>query len=100
MRSYKQSPYVHANNGRQVNTPVLNVKAYSAGTGAPAAGVKLTATSKVNIKLNETAESMNASGIVSTYTVSDRNSYLKVCMDSVDSSDPVESVSTASGAGM
>ena len=79
MRSYKQSPFVHAANSESVNTPVLNIRAFSSDSGALAQGVKFTATSKVNLSLEaQTQDSINASGIISSYTVVEKNAYLKV----------------------
>lgn len=77
MRSYRHSPFIHAANSDTVNTPVLNVKAYS--SGALAQGVKFTATSKVSVSLEaQTQDSINASGIISSYQVLEKNAYLKV----------------------
>mgnify|MGYP001791951015 FL=1 len=79
MRSYKQSPLVHAANSESVNTPVLNIRAFSSDSGGLAQGVKFTATSKVNLSLEaQTQDSINASGIISSYTVVEKNAYLKV----------------------
>ena len=79
MRSYKQSPFVHAANSESVNTPVLNIRAFSSDSGGLAQGVKFTATSKVNLSLEAlTQDSINASGIISSYQVVEKNAYLKV----------------------
>ena len=79
MRSYKLSPVVHAANSESVNTPVLNIRAFSSDSGGLAQGVKFIATSKVNLSLEaQTQDSINSSGIISSYQVVEKNTYLKV----------------------